>query len=82
MLVAYVAPHSLSDSLAAEMLLTLGGKHGGSSEQSAVLAMISRARSVDVASGKVLFWAHILSLCFVFASVRACPCVSACHHPP
>jgi len=81
-LVAYVAPHSLSDSLAAEMLLTLGGKHGGSSEQSAVLAMISRARSVDVASGKVLFWAHILSLCFVFASVRACPCVSACHHPP
>jgi len=52
-LVARVAPSSLSDSLAAEMILILGGKHGGASDQSAVLAMILRARIVGVASGKV-----------------------------
>jgi hypothetical protein len=76
-LVAYVAPTSLSDSLAAEMILTLGGKHGGASDQSAVLAMISRARIVGVASGKVtscvrvhaLWFAFVLGLC---ALLRFC----------
>ena len=52
-LIAAVPPANLSASLAAEMLLTLGGKQGGQGEESLVLAWLERARGSKVAHGNV-----------------------------
>ena len=52
-LIAAVPPANISASLAAEMLLTLGGKQGGQGEESLVLAWLERARGSKVAHGNV-----------------------------
>ena len=52
-LLAAVAPQCLSASLIAEMLLTMGGRHGGSGEQGAVQSLLARARVLGVATGNV-----------------------------
>jgi hypothetical protein len=52
-LIAAVSPQCLSASLIAEMLLAMGGRHGGSGEQGAVQSLVARARALGVATGNV-----------------------------